>query len=367
MSVLLLSGLPGAGKSYLATALAVVPGLELGRPIWTNVPLAVQELQERYPGCSIRQFTSDEARVGELFADVPGGALVVVDEVGTIWPSGQKASNDPSIKDRASYAPLQAVEFLATHRHIAAQIGDKLLSCEVVLISQSSSDLAKWCRTRVDKTYVVTKLDAVGGSGRYRCEIYQGLVDTQRPRSDAMIRRYFGTYEDRFTSLYRSHTKTASVEGISVSELKADKGATAWTPYRIAALVAGPVLLIAAALMVPDMLFASQRKAAEAKPAKVDVQPALVKLEAGKVSVVEVIPEDSVEWRITGTGGSPGKWVVIAQSVSGGKIRIPPTACKRPQARDVECQYQGERISRYTGLGSASGTAYVPGAQVSVR
>jgi zona occludens toxin len=48
----LLLGAPGGGKSYEATVYHIIPALEKGRKVITNLPLNLEELEKIIPGCS---------------------------------------------------------------------------------------------------------------------------------------------------------------------------------------------------------------------------------------------------------------------------------------------------------------------------
>ena len=232
MSIVIMTGAPGAGKSYSAIALTVYPALNLGRPIWTNVPLNETEIYSVWPDAQIQHC---DFREPGIWDSIPGGALVLIDEVWDLWPSGQRADKVP--KDQQ--------EFVAMHRHRAGPVGDKYLTIEIVLLSQGSTDIAKWVRSKIDKTYVVTKLDAVGATSRYKLDIYQGCEDTSKPRKGKLIRTMYGQYEPRYYNLYESHTLTNSAAAVNISELRADKGSSVWKSWRVVGgLVLGPILAI---------------------------------------------------------------------------------------------------------------------------
>ncbi|MBK1718524.1 zonular occludens toxin domain-containing protein [Thiocystis violacea] len=369
MAILLLTGTPGAGKSYSAVALTIVPALNLGRPIRTNIPLVYDEISQVWPDADIREFEIHET----VYNEFPGGALIVLDEANSCFPSGQRA-------DRAN---PHAFEWLKMHRHRIGMVGERQLSQEVVLISQGSSDLAKWVRTKIDKTYVIRKLDAVGAEKRFRCDIYQGCQDTDRPAVRSHIRGYTGTYEDKYTGLYHSHTQGQSFDGVNVEELRADKTATIWNRPMVKAALLGPFVAIAASWYavthVNDFLGVDK---AEPEPVKVSAvaepaepqadtptapviaktpapapaqSPASVPAPASMPAPVPVPPQSTNEgdWRLVAhleylTGPNAGKHAV---TLSKGRDRrsLRDVICETRYGNETWCYVDDRWVSSFTG------------------
>lgn len=219
-------GTPGSGKSYSAIELCVIPALSLGRPVRTNIPLRVEAIRKRWPDADVGQINPREP---DCWGTIPGGALVVIDEIGALWPSGQKVLEGGA-----------AVEWLAMHRHRVGEVRGKPVSTDVVMISQGSTDLAGWARSKVDRTYILRKLDAVGAERRYRCDWYQGWVDSRKPPASLKISGGIGSYKPEVYELYQSHTKgDAGVEAVGVAELRADGKRTVWGSGWVRMAVAG--------------------------------------------------------------------------------------------------------------------------------
>jgi hypothetical protein len=104
------------------------------------------------------------------------------------------------------------------HRHTSGKTLAGDLSTEIVLVTQGADDLARWLRSKIDKTYYIEKLDAVGASSRYRCDVYQGYKsNTGRGK---LIDSRIGKYQSSVYSLYSSHTLSESTGGVSIKELK---------------------------------------------------------------------------------------------------------------------------------------------------
>jgi zona occludens toxin len=360
MSIVIMTGAPGSGKSYSAIALTVYPALNLGRPIWTNVPLNETEIYSVWPESQIQYC---DFREPGIWDSIPGGALVLIDEVWDLWPSGQRADKVP--KDQQ--------EFVAMHRHRAGPVGDKHLTVEIVLLSQGSTDLAKWVRSKIDKTYVVTKLDALGATSRYKLDIYQGCEDTARPRKGKLIRTLYGQYEPRFYNLYQSHTLTNETAAVNISELRADKGSSVWKSWRVVGgLVLGPILAIIGLGNAIAFLQGSEPNSdlpggeIAAKPAETQSRPPEPERdEKGKPSESPAVemPGDSsrsappseptvpisADWRLVAWLYSPDRdqYAVV---VSNGSVRrsLVGVECVESYG-EISCMIDGERVTFWSG------------------
>lgn len=358
MSIVIMTGAPGAGKSYSAIALTVYPALNLGRPIWTNVPLNETEIYSIWPDAQIQHC---DFRTPGIWDSIPGGALVLIDEVWDLWPSGQRADKVP--KDQQ--------EFVAMHRHRAGPVGDKHLTIEIVLLSQGSTDLAKWVRSKIDKTYVVTKLDAVGATSRYKLDIYQGCEDTSQPRKGKLIRTLYGQYEPRFYNLYQSHTLTNESAAVNISELRADKGSSVWKSWRVVGgLVLGPILAIVglgnaiAFLQGPEPK--SEPHVVESNipvtPQPKEKEEKAKEKEADSPPVVQVsssFPPMSKDWRLLAWLTAPDTdrhYVVISNGAV--KRSLSGIACSTQYA-EVSCIVDGERVTFWSGRVSVEATPEV--------
>ena len=194
MAIIAYTGLPGHGKSYGAVKHTILPALESGRFVATNIPLA-DDLDKTYPGQIQRFQTSDiEGNADWFESALRPGSVLVFDEVWRIWPAGLKAT----------VMLQQHKTFLAEHRHIVGNDGH---STEIVLIVQRLSNLASFCRNLIEYTYVVQKLETVGSTNRYRVDIYEGAARDQ-PNKKYRIREEYGRFDQKIFALYKSHTRS---------------------------------------------------------------------------------------------------------------------------------------------------------------
>jgi zona occludens toxin len=219
MSIIAFTGLPGHGKSYGVVAHVLLPNLEKGRTICTNIPLNHEQIKADFPKADIRVIEKiDHFSDGTLTFehDVPPGAVCIFDEIWRIWPAGIKA-NEASHDHKT---------FLAEHRHLVGPDGK---TTEIVLVTQDLAQISNFARQLVEKTFITHKLNALGSKTKYRVDTYHGMVVGQRGGKSSFAGSSFGQYSESVWKYYVSHTKSEGVVGI---EAEADKRGSVWArPY----------------------------------------------------------------------------------------------------------------------------------------
>ena len=228
MSITAYTGLPGSGKSYGVFQNVIIPALSQGIEVWTNIPFVSEKVMEEFGYQPILFDTNDIKENDNWFEEVlTPGAVIVIDELWRLWPSGL----------RANQIPEQHKSFLAEHRHI---VGQNERSTEIVFVTQDLSQIANFARGLVETTYRSVCLEHVGQSNKFRIDIYQGAATGPNPPERQRIRQTFGTYSKKVYSYYKSHTK--SVTGEAGKERKVDRranilksGKIVFIPFGIAA------------------------------------------------------------------------------------------------------------------------------------
>jgi zona occludens toxin len=209
MTISAYTGLPGHGKSYGVVDNVIKPALEIKRVIYTNIPLNLDIILEKYNAEVIQFSTQDILDNDNWFQETfSSGALIIIDEVWRLWPSGLKASN----------VLQQHKEFLAEHRHL---VGDDGMSTEIVLVTQDLSQIAAFARTLVENTFHVNKLEQIGKKKAYRVDVYYGSVTGVSPPKSKRHREIFGVFKQDIFDLYQSHTKSKT--GSAGNEQRVDK------------------------------------------------------------------------------------------------------------------------------------------------
>jgi len=149
---------------------------------------------------------------------VQGGDLVVLDECWRWMAKGQKM-------------PDSMFAFLREHRHFVDARG---VSCDVVLITQSITDLDNKVRVVVEKHFVMEKLKRLGLTKQYTVDVYNKWSSTK----SNFLRQIVRTYNKEYFKFYSSY------EGKGGDEREVDKRINVLRrPIVVIALVCAPLLL----------------------------------------------------------------------------------------------------------------------------
>ncbi|MDD2768063.1 MAG: zonular occludens toxin domain-containing protein [Methylococcus sp.] len=355
MSILAYVGLPGAGKSYGVIENVILPSVKRLRPIWTNIPLVMQEWEIVWPDVEIRVFDNAEAQAPGFWSALPGGAVVVIDEAWRFWPAGIK-SVDLTEEHKS---------FFAEHRH---KVGANRYSQEIVLIVQDLTNLCSYVRNLVDKTFVATKLDTLGADKRYRVDIYGGPQRGPRYPVKSAIRQLFGSYKPEIYRLYQSHTK--ALDDMVGIEAKPDGRATIWGNGLLkfgmpAALLFGVVAIRgvwgffhpeAPAKPSPAPVVASSAVLAPYDGSQVAVLTTPLPVPAPTPEPVAALPSPSPtpepkvseDWRLVGMSGEGAQRRVYLQGKRKKFRVIRPSRCIDLDF-EPQCLVDGETVSRWSG------------------
>ncbi|EGV2897733.1 zonular occludens toxin [Salmonella enterica] len=212
MAITAYVGLPGAGKSYEMVRSVIIPAMMQGRRIVTNVYGVDNEKIRQY--CIEHKkaciddfgeliFVTNEQVIKSDFYPVPdvvapvchAGDLIILDECHRFFDDNKMNA--------------QAKVFAAEHRHY---VNEKGHTCDLVLVNQSLGSLSRFLKDRIETTYKMTKLSALGLSGRYRVDIYQGYLC----RKKFLVNSYQEKYQPDIYALYQSY------DGTNASEKKVD-------------------------------------------------------------------------------------------------------------------------------------------------
>lgn len=201
----LLIGRPGSGKSYEAVVHHIMPALESGRMVVTNLPLNLDIIaaiehsylslirsvgSSRIEGKLVPAFGSLKHFDCEWRDDKNRGPLYVIDECHKPFPKGK--------------TPLEIDEWFAEHRH---------LGVDVLLITQSYRKISAAIVDMVQVSYRVSNNRTLGSDKSYVRKVQDGV-------RGEVINTSIRTYNTAKFSLYTSHTKTdGSVKEAMVSDV----------------------------------------------------------------------------------------------------------------------------------------------------
>ncbi|OLU30967.1 hypothetical protein BVH03_09420 [Pseudomonas sp. PA15(2017)] len=225
----LMLGAPGGGKSYESVVYHVLPALNRGRKIITNLPLNLDALEafcpgtrhlveirtEKFDGGLIRPFSRVEHFGDDWRHETEGnvGPLYLIDECHLALPL---RGTDIAIE-----------EWFSLHRHEGA---------DVLLITQSYGKINKAIRDLVQMVYLCRKATMLGSNSHYIRKVKDGLRGAE---VNSAIRKY----EKRYFPLYRSHTKSSS----AVEEFEASDVRSIWSGWHfrgaVLCLLVGPLWL----------------------------------------------------------------------------------------------------------------------------
>lgn len=348
------TGLPRSGKSYSVVKNVILPSLKEGRHVYTNIPLT-EKTHQLYPDL-IHQLDAEWFKDMELFAGIPGGAVVVLDELWRRWPAGLKA-NAVNFADK---------EFLAEHGHNVDENGN---TTRVVLVSQDLSQIAAFARDLVAMTYRATKLDAVGADNRFRVDIYTGAVTGQKPPKSQLLRSTYDKYDPEIYTFYRSSTKSKT--GDVGDESRADKRGNIWkSPFILFSAIA-PLVLIPLLLWYISGLFGSGLGLVEDEP-----EPEIVEAPQQLVNPmpddiypnhqqqpVHVVnepprPGQSPVWKVAGymlrekeKDGALPDLIILSSEIAGLRYMLASECERFPDGINWKCEVDGYVVTPWSGLG----------------
>lgn len=206
MSITAYVGNPGSGKSY-SVIKQCREWVKEGRLVVSNIPLTdkgraqfgelyVEYPKDKPPSCGWADF----------WKNYPG-AILVIDEPWRYWPTGLKANDMPE-PERSLFAE---------HRHYTRNG----VSSDIVLVTQSLSDIASFPRGKVDSTFVISALVQVGQPNRFRMDIYSGVFTGKEGGGCVKLREIYGKHESSVWDLYRSNTNSAESGQVRLTDKRA--------------------------------------------------------------------------------------------------------------------------------------------------
>lgn len=211
-------GLPRSGKSYEACINQIIPALNKGRKVYTNIDGINRVQFAEVTGLSIERViellhTITKDQVKDVQNHVENDSLVLLDELQDYFPA-QRAPMDEGI-----------TEFVTQHGH---------RGIDIVAMGQDHRDCHMLWKRRIDQLITFTKRDAIGRPTEYTWKTFK-----QQAGKFKELRSGKGTYDAKYFGLYKSH-----VDGVkSIDDHKDDRINifkssifTFWMPLFIAVL-----------------------------------------------------------------------------------------------------------------------------------
>lgn len=186
--ITLITGTPGSGKSYEAVAHHILPALNSGRKVITNLPFNINYYMKINPSFDRNLFVliqptpdnlvpfSTPADFDDEWKDKNGvGPLYVVDEAHMAFPRGDKDK--------------KMLEYFTMHRHTGA---------DILLITQQLNQLRREISGLIELSYVLKKNTVLGSSKSYRKQTRDGtkgaVISTAIHRYDPKIFKFYQSY-----------------------------------------------------------------------------------------------------------------------------------------------------------------------------
>lgn len=334
-------GVPGSGKSYEVVKSVILPAIETGRRVVSNVYGLDKEKIYQYLLKKNRKLTVEQ--LGDLVyveneqcldpkflpsmeeqdTFCKAGDLIVIDEVWRIWGS------DKDI-------PKNHRSFIAEHRHFAhAETG---VTCDLVVINQDVAQIPRFIKDRIETTYRMQKHISLGFRNRYRVDVFQGVKLFKNNR----INYYQEKYDKDIFALYKSYENTNAKESVT------DKRQSIFSSTKtLFFIVATPIFIGVSAYFVYDYFNQYlQPEQAEIKTSSTANEP------QNKVNVTVEVPKVikplSTKWRITGELRKNNQAFVIL-SDNQGRLRLEPRSQFMFSGRMLQGEIDNQIVNYYSG------------------
>lgn len=354
MAITAYIGINGSGKSYECVSGVIVNGVLAGRRIVTNIvgiqpdlirEYCVKEHKAAEEGLGTVIPVTDEQCTQPDFLPYKGGDgkctthtlcqsgdLVVLDELWRLFGSGHKLTPEQQ-------------SFFAEHRHFTHP--DTGVACDFAFMSQELSGISRFIRDRIDKTFRMKKLNAVGMNKNYRVDVYDGhkLVKA------ALISSYHNRYKSKVFPLYKSH------DGGNGTEMVVDKRQSLLTRKFLFIRVVLPLILFGCGLAYLVSYFRSPAKVPE-KPAEQSAPAAQTTTDPSAGAYQRLSQtggqadyrreSGTSDYRIAGRLSRRGRDYVILQAPDG-QLRFEPATLFSEEDGFLSGHIDGKAVTLFTG------------------
>lgn len=232
MSITLIKGRPGAGKSYECVVHHILPSIKDGRKVVTNIPLNVdhfvfiygehvRDLLEVVPfdfdgGHRYLSDPDDYKKYQDWKNEKGQGCLFVLDECHLLFPlSAQKQPRFKTDIERRLYQEQHGDQSL-TERQIEFFSGHRHWGFDFIFLTQSDRKINRLLREDIEICIELRKNRAIGDKSYRRYVYYYG-----EGKMKGLIEQDSRDYEAKFFPFYKSHTKSdGSVKEANIKDMK---------------------------------------------------------------------------------------------------------------------------------------------------
>lgn len=338
MAILAYVGIPGSGKTYEVVSSVILEHFKRGRRIISNIEGVTEQklvdyclskgIKEETLGCYI-SVTDEECQQANFFpykgaeeTVCQAGDLICLDEVWRIFPNDKIHENHRS--------------FLAEHRHFThAETGE---CCDLVVINQSISQLPRFIKDRIETTYQMSKLTALGMRSRYRVDIFTGAKITKTNKTLQLQRKY----DKSIFGLYKSYDGDNGKENVVAGRGNIFKS------FTFKAMIILIIILSITGYKLFSNFFFKEKESEEQKTTeKLSVNDQL----PTKVIAPQVLDHPiklSKKWRIAGELQRNGQSFVVLIDMQG-RLRLEPRRVFNFSGRMLEGKIDDEIVNYYSG------------------
>ena len=195
MSIIMISGVPGSGKSIKAVEDFLLPALKEGRDVWHNIRgVDIHRISSflDIPYIKLKRLChymgeEEDQVVKGYLSKVPPNSLTILDEAHRYFsPQAYKTLGQSGIK-----------EFISLHRHYGN---------DIVLMTQHIDDIWSGVKTRIEQTHYLYKNPLSTSPHKYTEKVFIGFDVNKEP----LIKKN-KEYNKKIFPLYQSR-KVANVE-----------------------------------------------------------------------------------------------------------------------------------------------------------
>ena len=362
MAIMAYVGIPGSGKSYEVVNSVILEHYKKGRRIVTNIEgisddklrsycETLKDVDVNHLGQLIK--VSDEDCQRDDFFPYKGsqdticraGDLICLDEIWRIFPNDNIKPNHRS--------------FVAEHRHFTDP--ETGICCDLVVINQSVTGIPRFIKDRIETTFSMSRLTALGLGKRYRVNVYSGSKTTK----SMLVTQYQNKYKKEIFNLYKSF------DGVNGKQKTIDdrqnyfkSGQFRMSVFAIVGFF-GVAYYFLGDYINTDPTAGQQTKTTQSKQAVKksevknyqDLTPEerlLNKMQDEKDNATLVPEELSSVWRITGELEKNSERFVIL-SDDKGNLRFEPKKYFNGEGRALTGFISGKKVGYYSGVKDEKG------------
>lgn len=341
-------GIPRSGKSYEVVSSVIVEQFKKGRRIVTNIEgiseqalidycLKDKSIKDGFLGSLIK--VTDEDCIRDDFFPYKGstdtickaGDLICLDEIWRLFPNDNIKPNHRS--------------FVAEHGHFTDP--ETGVCCDLVVINQSVSGIPRFIKDRIETTYLMSRLLALGMPNRYRVNVHTGSKITK----SSLVAQYQNKYNPDIFKLYKSF------DGLNGKQVSIDDRQNFFKSGTFKLLLFAIIAMFSLSYyLLEDILFQSQsvevveevkkeEKTSQNLAANDDFFEQMKKQDdEHRQTVLRLSPT----WRITGELTRDGQQFVVLVD-NQGNLRLEGRRFFKNKGRALIGTVNGETVTYYSG------------------